>query len=202
MIPTRFRRMVTTVLLTLLAAPLAARAQTATIYRSLGNFDVVNNAGHDAHGFEIELEGLQPADVVYTFSMQRYGGSTIIPTATGVAVRWTSAYDAAAQRFVQTTVAHLPGTPFVQGMCYQLVPQRGTRTRASGGALLYDFLMDLFGPAEGIAAPGCIRDRNWRTDFARWASLRATHSWCMRPYAQSATSPVVPTRSTSQSRML
>lgn len=116
---TRFPRTAAAVLLALLAAPLAARAQTATIYGSLGNFDVVNNTGQDAHGFEIELDGLQPADVVYTFSVQRYGGSTVVPTATGVAVRWASAYDATAQQFAQTTVAHVAGTPFVQGMCYQ-----------------------------------------------------------------------------------
>ncbi|MCU1384029.1 MAG: hypothetical protein JWL71_2726 [Acidobacteria bacterium] len=114
-----FPRAAAAALLALLAAPAAARAQTATIYGSLGNFDVVNNTGHDAHGFEIELEGLQPADVVYTFSVQRYGGSIVVPTATGVAVRWTSAYDPSAQQFVQTTVAHAAGAPFVQGQCYQ-----------------------------------------------------------------------------------
>jgi hypothetical protein len=116
---TRLTGMVSTVLLALLAMPLAAGAQTATIYGSLGNFDVVNNAGQDAHGFEIELEGLQPADVIYTFSVQRYGASTTVPTATGVAVRWSSVYDAATARFLQTTMAHVKGTPFLQGMCYQ-----------------------------------------------------------------------------------
>ena len=115
---THLLRLVTTALFTL-AAPIAARAQTATIYGSLGNFDVVNNAGQDAHGFEIELDGLQPADVIYTFSIQRYGVSTIVPTPTGVAVRWTSAWDATAQQFAATTIAHVAGTPFVQGMCYQ-----------------------------------------------------------------------------------
>ena len=42
----------------LLAAPSVARAQTATISSALSNFDVVNNTGREAHGFEAELEGL------------------------------------------------------------------------------------------------------------------------------------------------
>ena len=102
----------------LFLAPAAASAQTATIYGALGNFDIVNNVGQDAHGFEIQLEGLQVGDVPYTFSVERYGSASIVPYATGVYVRWASAYDANAGRFLQTTIAHAPGTPFVQGMCY------------------------------------------------------------------------------------
>src|SRR5206468_2608534 len=97
--------------------PPAASAQTATIYGSLGNFDIMNNAGQDAHGFEIELEGVQVADVPYTFSVQRYGASQLIATATGVIVRWQSAYDAASGQFAETTIAHPSDQPFVQGQC-------------------------------------------------------------------------------------
>lgn len=107
--------------LVMAAANIAAQAQSATIFGSLGNFDVVNNTGNDAHGFEIELEGLQAGDVYYTFSVQRYGSPTIIPYATGVRVRWTSQYDASAQQFLQTTVAHPANTPFTAGTCYQWI---------------------------------------------------------------------------------
>jgi len=103
--------------LLLVAVPVALRAQTATIFGSLNNFDVVNNCGNEAHGFEIELEGLQPADAYYSFSAERYGAPQIIPYATGIHVRWASPYDSAAQQFAQTTVPHDPGTPFV-GSCY------------------------------------------------------------------------------------
>ncbi|MFL6216902.1 MAG: InlB B-repeat-containing protein [Blastocatellia bacterium] len=103
--------------LALLTAP-AARAQSATVYGSLSNFDVVNNTGNDAHGFEIELEGLQPQDVYYTFSAQRYGSPVITPYATGVRVRWASAYDNNVQQFMQKTLAHAANTPFA-GSCYQ-----------------------------------------------------------------------------------
>src|SRR5882724_1954391 len=96
----------------------AAHAQTATIYGSLSNFDVVNNTGEDAHGFEIELEGLHLYDVYYTFSAQRYGSPTIVPSPTGIYVRWTSGYDASVQQFLKTTIARTANTPFA-GTCYQ-----------------------------------------------------------------------------------
>lgn len=104
--------------LLMLTASTAAQAQSATVFGSLSNFDVVNNTGDDAHGFEIELEGLQPGDVYYSFSAQRYGSPVIVPYATGVRVRWTSAYDSSAQQFIQRTIAHAPNTPFA-GSCYQ-----------------------------------------------------------------------------------
>jgi hypothetical protein len=99
-------------------AAASARAQTATVFGSLSNFDVVNNTEHEAHGFEIELEGLQPNDIYASFGVQRYGLAQIIPTATGVRVRWESAYDPGFQHFTQTTVAHAAGTSFA-GSCYQ-----------------------------------------------------------------------------------
>src|SRR5437868_5724127 len=69
--------------LLLLTTAIAGLAQSATVSGSLSNFDVINNTGHDAHGFEIELEGLQPADVYYTFNIQRYGNPSITQSATG-----------------------------------------------------------------------------------------------------------------------
>jgi hypothetical protein len=104
-------------LLILALFTVGAHAQTATIFGALSNFDVVNDTGHDAHGFEIQLEGLQPGDIYYTFSMQRYGAPQVVPYSTGVLLRWTSAYDASAQQFLHTTVAHAAGTPFA-GSCY------------------------------------------------------------------------------------
>jgi hypothetical protein len=100
-----------------LLASLSARAQTATVFGSLSNFDVVNNTEHEAHGFEIELEGLQPNDVYASFGAQRYGVARIITTATGVRVHWESAYDPGLGQFTQTTVKHAPNTPFA-GTCY------------------------------------------------------------------------------------
>ncbi|HEY0426786.1 MAG TPA: hypothetical protein VGC76_03165 [Pyrinomonadaceae bacterium] len=100
--------------LCVLIAPVSA--QTANVSGQLGNFDVVNHTEHEAHGFEIELEGLQVNDVYYSFSAQRYGAATVTQTATGVLVRWTSAYANGA--FTKTTIPYAAGTSFA-GSCYQ-----------------------------------------------------------------------------------
>lgn len=102
--------------LCLLFSPIASSAQSATVYGQLGNFDVINHTGHDGHGFEIEMEGIHPEDVYYSFSAQRYGAPTVTATITGIKVRWASAYSNGA--FAQTTLAHAPNTPFA-GSCYQ-----------------------------------------------------------------------------------
>lgn len=66
----------------------------AAVIGFLGNFDVINDTGSTAHGFEIELEGLHSSDITDTFggvgrgfpsgrgfdpstSVQRYGAPTI-----------------------------------------------------------------------------------------------------------------------------
>lgn len=67
---------------------------SASVIGFLGNFDVINDTGKTAHGFEIELEGLRSYDITDTFggpgrgfptgrgfdpanSVQRYGSPTI-----------------------------------------------------------------------------------------------------------------------------
>ena len=104
----------------LFIAPRGVAAQTATIYGQLGNFDVINNTGKDAHGFEIELQGIQPNEVFYAFSVQRYGAPQISasPTGTSTIVRWSSGYDSASQAYYQRTVPYAGGGTF-GGTCYQ-----------------------------------------------------------------------------------
>jgi len=101
----------------LLAAQGAVRAQSATVIGSLGNFDVANNQQQETHGFEIEFEGLHPEDVSSTFETERYGAPSIVPTDTGLVVRWASAYNPATG-FTATTAPHDPGAPLA-GACYQ-----------------------------------------------------------------------------------
>ena len=91
-------------------------AQTATVSGQLANFDVINNTGHDAHGFEIELDGVQVNDVPYSFSVERYGPSTITQTATGIVIRWAATYSGGT--FQQSTIPFKSGTTFA-GTCYQ-----------------------------------------------------------------------------------
>jgi hypothetical protein len=49
---------------TSLAAPPMA---SASVFGTLGNFDVINDTGSTAHGFEIELEGLHLSEITDTF---------------------------------------------------------------------------------------------------------------------------------------
>ncbi|MCC6990537.1 MAG: hypothetical protein IT181_16135 [Acidobacteria bacterium] len=104
----------------LLAAPDAARAQSAIIYGSLSNFDISNDTGLVCHGFEIDMDGVQPSDVLGTFTATRYGAAEVLPTATGAKVRWKSAYDAATGQWQTRTIQHT--VPWFSGQCYSWVP--------------------------------------------------------------------------------
>jgi len=104
-------------LLGLIAAPTAARAQSAIIYGALGNFDISNDTGKVCHGFEVLLDGLTPAQVPYSFSSNRYGAPVVTPTATGVAVRWATTYDPSTSMWADRTVQHT--VPWFPGQCYQ-----------------------------------------------------------------------------------
>jgi len=73
----------------------------ASVIGFLGNFDVINDSGYTAHGFEIELEGLHAGDISDTFggpgrgfpsgrgfdpaqAVQRYGAPDITEYADGI----------------------------------------------------------------------------------------------------------------------
>src|SRR5581483_8191291 len=101
----------------IVAAPGIARAQSAIIYGSLGNFDISNDTGKVCHGFEIQLDGLQPGDVVGSFSTNRYGAPQVIPSPTGIVVRWATTYDAASGTWADRTLQHT--VPWFPGQCYQ-----------------------------------------------------------------------------------
>lgn len=103
--------------LVLLASPIAAHAQSASIFGQLGNFDAANFEGQDAFGFEVQLEGVQASELTQSWTGNKFGNPKIVPYATGVYVRYQSPYDAVAQRFTVATVPHAPNTAFA-GTCY------------------------------------------------------------------------------------
>ena len=98
-------------LLALLAAPIASHAQTATLFGAPANFDVYNDTGQDAHGFEIELDGLTSPQVPYYFSATRYGAPTIVPFQGGVYVRYAAQWNPVTQQFTATTTIPAAFTP-------------------------------------------------------------------------------------------
>nr|WP_316642353.1 PEP-CTERM sorting domain-containing protein [uncultured Roseateles sp.] len=89
--------------LALLTLPLAAQAQ---VFGSLANFDAVNDTGHEAHGFEIEIEdasydhskiysvfGLDRNFGVPPTSVERYGAPVITDVAGfGVRIRYAASF--------------------------------------------------------------------------------------------------------------
>ncbi len=90
-----------------LALCATALAAHATVYGTLGNFDVVNDTGQEAHGFEVELEGIHIEDVTDTFgglgrgfpsTVERYGAPTVTAYANGavfgVHVRYAATFSA------------------------------------------------------------------------------------------------------------
>ena len=118
----------------LLAQPVAAWALAGfsspafastpvTMYGSLSNFDVINDTGQPCNGFEIELEGIAPGDVVYTFGDAgdpsvpyiRYGKPAVLRNAagTGTIVRYASPY--VSGTFTQATPAPTPPYPVTMG---------------------------------------------------------------------------------------
>lgn len=99
------------VALSLAFAPSAAQA---AVIGFLGNFDVINDTGQTAYGFEIELEGIHSSEVTDVFggpgrgfptgrgydketSVERYGSPTITEYTSGAAfgtrVRYSAIYD-------------------------------------------------------------------------------------------------------------
>jgi hypothetical protein len=78
-----------------LISGLAIRPAAASVIGTLGNFDVVNDTGQSAYGFEIDLEGISVSDVTDTFggagryfppTVERYGSPAVSATPTGVSI--------------------------------------------------------------------------------------------------------------------
>lgn len=82
------------VLCAALALIVPSAPASAVMFGSLSNFDAINDTGQVCHGFEIELEGVHPADIAFTFGSPyiRYGDPVKIDTGTGTIVRYASAF--------------------------------------------------------------------------------------------------------------
>jgi hypothetical protein len=99
----------------LAVAAATAPAQALITFGTLSNFDVINDTGQVCHGFDIELEGVHPADVAFTFGAPyiRYGDPQIIDTGTGVTIRYASTFSGSA--WAAGTPAQDPLNPIVTG---------------------------------------------------------------------------------------
>ena len=84
---------------------LVGTAAAQTLFGTMDNFDIFNDTGQEAHGFEIELEGISRADVSSLFggTFIRYGDPHLVEYPGGVHVRYESPYDDVHQVFTQAT---------------------------------------------------------------------------------------------------
>ena len=89
----------------------SGQADASGVYGTLGNFDVVNDTGHETCGFEIEIEGVHGAEVYRTFHAPyiRYDAPILSDTPAGVVIRYQGAWDPATQTFQQKTPPAAPG---------------------------------------------------------------------------------------------
>ncbi len=105
---------------TIACGGIALPAAATTTYGSLGNFDAVNDTGKEAHGFEIDLEGISVSDVTDVFggvgryfppTVERYGAPTIAENAghTGVVVTYEAQFNTTTQSWPVGTPVVTPG---------------------------------------------------------------------------------------------
>jgi len=84
-------------------APIGAQTTGSTFFGSMANFDVYNDTGQDAYGFDIELDGLTPQQVIGEFQSTRYGAPSIIPFTGGTHVRYVAQWNPQTQQFSAST---------------------------------------------------------------------------------------------------
>ncbi len=99
-------------LLALIATP-AIQAQV-TIFGTSSNFDVLNDTGKDAHGFEIELQGVTPADLAGVWTASRFP-HTIVTTPLGIVIHYESPY--VNGQYTVTTITPASFTPTFGHSC-------------------------------------------------------------------------------------
>ena len=106
--------------LCLAALPFSAQSQAVVMAGSYGNFDVLNDTGGEACGFEMEVWGVSKSQLTRIFpsnfnaSVIRYGFGAATDFPGGTYVRWMSPYDAATGKFtsctpVPPTLTRVPG---------------------------------------------------------------------------------------------
>ena len=83
----------------------------------MGNFDVYNDTGQDAYGFQIELDGIGPQQVIAEFASTRYGPPSIIPFAGGIYVRYDVQWNPQSQTFTVSTTVPASFTPTLGHAC-------------------------------------------------------------------------------------
>ena len=108
------------------AAPQAYAQQAVVMAGSYGNFDVLNNTGGQACGFEMEVHGVSSSQLTRIFPSNfnagviRYGFGHATDYPGGTRVRWESPYDAASGQFTSCTPVPVNRTTVPGESCWTL----------------------------------------------------------------------------------
>jgi hypothetical protein len=110
-----FSRLALTAFSTLALAS-SASAQVS-VYGTNSNFDVVNDTGHEVHGFEIEYHG--STGITSYYNWNRYGNPTVkpMPNGAGMIIRWMSPYNTTTGTFVTGTPMAIKPTVMTGHQC-------------------------------------------------------------------------------------
>ncbi len=182
--------------LALLATPFAAQAQAVVMAGNYQNFDVLNDTGGHACGFEMEVHGISKSQLTRIFPSNfnagviRYGFGSATDFPGGVYVRWMSPYDAATGRYTSCTPVPPSMTTVPGDSCWTL-GMPGGRYEASG--------CEHFGISSGYANPTKILYRWLLADPANPGMLKRNGTdvsmqapvWTVVPPALPALPPVV-----------
>jgi len=147
----------------------------ASVFGTLGNFDVVNDTGRIARGFEIDLEGLHLADVTDTFggagrgfptTVERYGSPSVTEYSNGalfgVKVTYSASFDQLTGLWNVGTpsgVFNTPGESCWTGGNIGYGPSTpcdhfGVGTRISASKTTYNWLLETATP--GVTTNGLV----------------------------------------------
>ncbi len=102
-------------LLALIAAPIAMQAQV-TVFGTPSNFDALNDTGQDVHGFEVELQGITPADLAGVWNYSRYP-YVIVTIPGGIVIHYASPYSG--NQYQTTTIVPASFQPTFGHSCVQ-----------------------------------------------------------------------------------
>ncbi len=136
------------VLLSLVVAGTVHAQSGVTLFGALSNFDVLNDTGKEAYGFEIEIHG-NISSIGGSFTWNRYGAPQVVPFTGGVYVRYMAQWDAANQKFTTATPIATNMTPTNGHQCVLGTPNYqtsgcehfGVWTIANPTATIYRWLL-------------------------------------------------------------
>jgi hypothetical protein len=134
---------------------LTTMSSFAAVYGGLANFDVVNDTGATAHGFEIEIDDIRQTEITSIFgsadrwpNMERYGAPTVVESFSATAARTQ-------KKVLITYQSALVGSNWVAGTPSGTLPVSPNDSCWPYGAPNYgpNYPCDHFGVSTSVSTP-------------------------------------------------